>query len=785
MDGEDNNKNGKVDAADSSEWDRITTFYSVQDMENVTEQFISQDTVNVNLSRKNLIAATVTVKNQQGSVIPPTEYILDASRGSIRGSAPGRLPAGTYTITYQYYPVFKSPNLQGTPYQVENGEADIFDGLTMVFENAWAVNESGSAWTGKAAYVVNLGPTDLPLLDPPLKGYRKPADYEIRFANTIVDTSTAGPFPFDVRIPVNFRVFNLTDGTYARFLFVEGPSAGGGGKISPLDELILMEQNPRGELSPTWDLFFLAKEGEPGDTVYALGNGDKYTIRTTKPFRNGDLFEFVTELPTVETAAAQTGLENIRVVPNPYVTASAFEPPLNPGITSGRGERKIDFTNLPNEATIRIFTSRGDHVITLNHVGQYPGRDGILESEDQGKPGYRLRHLLLRCGIAGRKQDRQDRDYQVRPTMRTTRHTFMPRLIGALLAVLLVHVAGSGQSKVGTTAGQFLGISVGPRAIAMGGAYVASNDDVTSLYWNPGAVAQAGKSQLIFSNTDWLVGTKFRWLGFLLSLDEENAVGVSLTQLDYGEEDVTTVAAPNGTGERWSAQDLAIAFTYSRRLTDRFSMGASVKYIDQRIWNESATAFAFDLGLLFVTGFNDMRLGVSMSNFGGDMKLDGRDLLSAWISIPQNSGSNKALVGSIKTDPWPIPLSFRVGVAMDVYKDDMLRLTLATDALMPNDNDGSVNVGGEFGWSDMVFLRGGYKSVFGEGTEDGLALGAGLKYTASRHRRTGSALCLEPVRGVRQFEHDCTGLFVLAGCWCRSWMTHTDASEVSRSVYGS
>jgi hypothetical protein len=315
--------------------------------------------------------------------------------------------------------------------------------------------------------------------------------------------------------------------------------------------------------------------------------------------------------------------------------------------------------------------------------------------------------------------------------MRTTRHTFMPRLIGALLAFLLVHAGAFGQSKVGTTAGQFLSISVGPRAAAMGGAYVASNEDVTSLYWNPGAVAQAGKTQLLFSNTDWLVGTKFRWFGFLLSLDEQNAVGVSLTQLDYGEEDVTTVALPNGTGERWSAQDLSVAVTYSRRLTDRFSMGGSVKYIDQRVWNESATAFAFDLGLLFVTGFNNMRLGVAMSNFGGEMKLDGRDLLQRVDIDPANSGSNKALVGSLKTDPWPIPLSFRVGVAMDVYKDEMWRLTLASDALMPNDNDGSVNVGGEFGWSDMVFLRGGYKSVFGQGKEDGLCLGAGLKYAAT------------------------------------------------------
>jgi hypothetical protein len=368
MDGEDNNKNGLIDAADSSEWNRITSFYSVQDLENITEQFIGQDTVNVSLARKNFIPGTVTVKNQQGSVIPPTEYSLNDTRGSIRGSAAGKLPPGAYTITYQYYPVFRSPNLQGTPYQVENGEADIFDGLTMVFENAWGVKEGASGWVGKNAYMVNIGPTDLALLDPPLKGYAKPSDYELQFAGSIVDTSAVGPFPFDVPIPVNFRVFNRTDSTYLKFFFVEGPSVGGNNKLSPLDELILMEKSPTGQLFPTWDLFFLAKLSDPGDTVYTLGSGDKYIIRTTKPFRSGDVFEFKTELPTVETARAQNAMENIRVVPNPYVTASAFEPPLNPGITSGRGERKIDFTNLPNEATIRIFTSRGDHVITLNHA---------------------------------------------------------------------------------------------------------------------------------------------------------------------------------------------------------------------------------------------------------------------------------------------------------------------------------------------------------------------------------------------------------------------------------
>lgn len=315
--------------------------------------------------------------------------------------------------------------------------------------------------------------------------------------------------------------------------------------------------------------------------------------------------------------------------------------------------------------------------------------------------------------------------------MRTHSIELMTRLIGALVVLmLLAALPAESQKKVGTTAGQFLGISAGPRAIAMGGAYVASNDDVTSLYWNPGAFQQAGKSQVAFSHTNWLVDTKFRWVGLMLNLGGEDAIGMSFTQLDYGEEDVTTVALPEGTGERWSAQDLAIGVSYCRRLTDRFSMGASVKYIDQRIWNESANTFAFDIGLLYVTGFHDMRLGVSMSNFGGELKLDGRDLVQI-IDIDQgNSGSNKALVGSLKTDSWAIPLLFRVGVAIDAYKDEMFRLTLAADALRPNDNEESVNAGAEVGWNDMVFLRGGYKSLFGKDTEEGLSLGAGVKYTS-------------------------------------------------------
>jgi hypothetical protein len=299
----------------------------------------------------------------------------------------------------------------------------------------------------------------------------------------------------------------------------------------------------------------------------------------------------------------------------------------------------------------------------------------------------------------------------------------MTRVFRCSVFLLLFVNTVFSQSKVGTSAAQFLGISVGPKALAMGSAYAASSNDVTSLYWNPGAFVQANKTEFLFSNTNWLVDTKFRWFGFMYNLDGQNAFGVSLTQLDYGEEEVTTVDQPEGTGERWSAQDLAVAASYSRRFTDRFSLGGSAKFINQRVFNEVATGVTFDLGLLFITEFNNIRLGMSMSNFGGDLQLDGHDLL---VQVP---GSNNS--GKLKTDAWPTPLFFRVGVAMDVVRTNDIGMTLAADWLRPNDNAASVNVGGEVGWRDLVFVRGGYKSIGLESSEEGLSLGAGIKYTAA------------------------------------------------------
>jgi opacity protein-like surface antigen len=282
---------------------------------------------------------------------------------------------------------------------------------------------------------------------------------------------------------------------------------------------------------------------------------------------------------------------------------------------------------------------------------------------------------------------------------------------GIVLSIILTF-GMNGQSKVGTTAAQFLGISVGARATGLGGAFGSVADDATALYWNPAGIARVGHSELSISHTQWLVNTNFNWAGMSLALDRNNSIGVHFTQLDYGEDIVTTIDEPMGTGDRWSAMDVAVGVSYARNLTDRFSVGGSVKYINQRIWSESASAFALDIGMLFITGFNDMRLGVSISNFGTDMKLDGKNLSIRYRLDPDSYGSNDAIPGRLLTDSFVLPLFFRVGVSMDIIKQDKNHLLVSSDALYPNDESPFVSAGLEYTWNNLLSVRGGYRTLF-------------------------------------------------------------------------
>lgn len=312
----------------------------------------------------------------------------------------------------------------------------------------------------------------------------------------------------------------------------------------------------------------------------------------------------------------------------------------------------------------------------------------------------------------------------------------MKRKVLVLYLTIILSVTIFPQSKVGTTAANFLTIPVGPRATAMGGAFSAVANDATTSFWNPSGLSRLNRSEFTVTTAEWLVGSRINWIGLAFKFDDDNAVGVSINQLDYGEEEITTPDQPNGTGQKWSADDLAVSLSYSRNLTDRFSIGGTVKYITQKIWNESASAFALDIGLLFYTELEGLRLGANISNFGTEMKLNGKDLLRPIDVDPSNAGNNPNIAGSFDTDSWPLPLVFTVGLAYDLNLLEQWNVTLTSDAVIPNNQSTHTNVGIEVNWNNMLFLRGGFNGLFidkndklfSKQSADGLTAGVGVQY---------------------------------------------------------
>jgi hypothetical protein len=210
-------------------------------------------------------------------------------------------------------------------------------------------------------------------------------------------------------------------------------------------------------------------------------------------------------------------------------------------------------------------------------------------------------------------------------------------------------------------------------------------------------------------------------------LTANDAIGVSLNSLNYGDwERVTTVEEPEGTGEYWQASDMAIALSYARNMTDRFSIGASMKYIHQQIYNESASTVAVDLGLLFITQFNGLQIGASIRNFGGSMEMRGRDLITQVDLDPESDGNNENIVSYLKTDTWAIPLTYVIGFSMPVINSNWNRLILAADVMRPTNDAQTLNVGADWKIADMVSIRAGYQSMFKTERENGLTLGLGI-----------------------------------------------------------
>jgi len=160
-------------------------------------------------------------------------------------------------------------------------------------------------------------------------------------------------------MPVHFHISNLASGSNVKFIVDDADRSG---DLSFGDTIRIIENYVNASTynltyKMTWDRGF-------GLNPTPIADGDRYILKTFRPFAEGDYFEFTTDSASVSTEKARTELDRIKVVPNPYVATAIWERPT--AYVTGRGDRKVLFTHLPARCTVRIYTVAGYLVKTLS-----------------------------------------------------------------------------------------------------------------------------------------------------------------------------------------------------------------------------------------------------------------------------------------------------------------------------------------------------------------------------------------------------------------------------------
>ncbi|MEW6194477.1 MAG: PorV/PorQ family protein [Bacteroidota bacterium] len=273
--------------------------------------------------------------------------------------------------------------------------------------------------------------------------------------------------------------------------------------------------------------------------------------------------------------------------------------------------------------------------------------------------------------------------------------------------------------RTGQSGWQFLKINGDARQAALGNSYTAlAEGDANSVFGNPAAIVNVKNVDVALNRTNWIADIGYQSIAVVKNFEGIGVVGISIANIDYGDIPETINSPISGenrtetvvTGNTFTATDIAVGITYARSITDRLSVGGSIRWMRESIADVSMNNWSLDIGTLFYTGFRSLRIGFSARNFGPDSHL---------------IGFNEEL----QSEPQDIkmPLDFRLGVAMDFFDEPESKnlLTVSFDGNHPNDGTEKFRVGVEYTFNKIFSVRAGYKFNY---DEENFTFGAGIEY---------------------------------------------------------
>lgn len=293
-----------------------------------------------------------------------------------------------------------------------------------------------------------------------------------------------------------------------------------------------------------------------------------------------------------------------------------------------------------------------------------------------------------------------------------------------------------GDSRSGTIGFQYMKINVDARSSALGGSNMADANDVSALFLNPATAVQRSGNQFYVGHTAYFADISMNYAGYIHRY-RNFAFGGALTYLDSGSMEETTEFNPFGTGRTFRTIHMAFGLTMAQELTNLFSYGVSLKYLDERIEEVQSQTVVFDIGFFYRVGDTGLRFAIGLNNFGFD-------------ATPSGETIRTTLDGPIietefeRVSP---PTTFSIGAAYDAWQSETLSLMVTTAVLNPSDNSERLSLGSELTYMDMLYARAGYEFGIAEVSLPSFGVGfklpvhnygLGVDYGFSTRDRLGS-----------------------------------------------
>ncbi len=331
--------------------------------------------------------------------------------------------------------------------------------------------------------------------------------------------------------------------------------------------------------------------------------------------------------------------------------------------------------------------------------------------------------------------------------------TALPAVAGAQGGSDLDDTVNQNNTPFGGTSAEFLLLGAGARGAALGGAFAALADDISALYYNPAGAALIDRAGAMISTYDYVAETTYSWVGLAFPFSGgARTFGLQFGTFGFDDQPVFTTAQPDGTGSVYSVSETFVGLTYAENFSDRFSAGLTAKFIFDNLGDASGSAFAVDFGTNFHAMLNNhpVRFSFMLANLGTNISYSGDALLATAPrdELDDENIPNVPQPAELRSKAFPLPTTFRVGLAYDLVSATSTRLTVLGDFNQPTNNKAGFAFGGELSFGRLggsgfgVDVRSSYSYIGSnnldptnittalndEANLQGLAFGGGLSY---------------------------------------------------------